>query len=397
MIRNLLRIGALTLAIANAWVQVGTCSDVKLDVAATLTQGPGGLSVIDDGGLVVSLHPFFETRERLIRIDRNGEWNPFPSIEMSSGEPGRNSIALDSVIAVHSAEDGTLWLLDNGRRSESTPKLIAWNLDKNEIRQVIYLPSPATIDTSFLADFAIDPAEPFIYIADPAGGQDAALIVVDLSTGVSRRVLGGHLSVTPEAIPLTVQGKTLVARRVDGSGAEPMAGVNPITVDRRGRTLYFGPMKGLRLYKIETDKLRDPGLPAEELNQAVAYYAVKPICDSITIDAKNNIYAADLSLNAITVIRPNSLKPEIYIQDPRLCWPDGLCFGPDGRLYFFCSQVNRTVWFNGGVNHAEAPFTVFRIKPIHQPLLTNPLPKNPFSGISETITETISERLRGGQ
>lgn len=389
MIFRVLRTTILTVAAVFAGVYAGFGADVKLDVAANLTQGPGGLAIAQDDEIIVSLHPYFQTRERAIRIDRNGEWVPFPTVELGGGAAAASGIALDSVMSVRIDADGIIWMLDNGRRSESTPKIIGWDPDEGREHRVIYLPRPITIDTSYLADFAIDPAEPFLYIADPAGGQDAALIVVDLTTGLSRRVLHGHLSVVPEAINFSIEGKRVKARRLDGSGAEPMAGVNPITIDRKGRILYFGALKSLRLYKIETEKLRDPALAAADLNQAVEYYAMKPICDSIAIDSKNNIYAADLANNAITVISPSKKEPEIYVRDPRLCWPDGLSFGPDGRLYFFCSQLHRTEWFNGGQNHTQAPFIVYRIKPIYQPLLGKSLPKNPFTGISETINERL--------
>ncbi|MFT5465901.1 MAG: hypothetical protein ACI8UO_000997 [Verrucomicrobiales bacterium] len=388
-----LRIAALIVATVIAGLHGGFGADVKLDVAAKLTQGPGGLAISNDAGIVVSLHPFFQTRERAIRIDSKGEWAPYPSVELGSGGvSGLSGIALDSVMAVHIDAEGIVWMLDSGRRGEATPKIVGWNPDTEREHRVIYLPKPITIDTSYLADFAIDPEEPFIYIADPAGGQDAALIVVDLTTGLSRRVLHGHLSVTPENISFAIGGKSVKARRVDGSGAEPMAGVNPIAIDQKGRNLYFGPLKGLRLYNVETEKLRDPSVPAAELNQAVEYYAVKPICDSIAIDEKNNIYAADLAHNAITIITPDERKPEIYIRDPRLCWPDGLSFGPEGRLYFFCSQLHRTESFNGGQNHTEAPFVVYRIKPFYQPFLSIPLPKNPFTEFDGSFNDRFGKQ-----
>ncbi|MEM7010941.1 MAG: L-dopachrome tautomerase-related protein [Verrucomicrobiota bacterium] len=390
---NLRRTTFLTAAMVLAWLSGGAIADVKLDVAANLTQGPGGLTVAQDGSMVVSLHPYFETRERVIRIDRNGEWNPFPSVELGAGgQRGRNALAFDSVIAVRTDARGITWLLDNGRRGESVPKLVGWNANSNEIHKLIYLPAPATLDSSYLVDFVLDPAAAFAYIADPAGGEDAALIAVDLESGLPRRVLQSHLSVTPEKIPLLVEGKRITARRVNGQGAEPMTGVNPIAIDRRGRFLYFGALKSQRLYRVEVSKLRDSALARTEVDQAVEYYAVKPICDSIAIDAKNNIYAADLTNNAITVITPAELKPKVYVKDPKLCWPDGLSFGPDGRLYFFCSQLHRTRWFNGGQNHTHAPFHVYRIKPMHQPFrnpIPNPIPKNPFGELGETFSDTF--------
>jgi hypothetical protein len=73
-----------------------------------------------------------------------------------------------------------------------------------------------------------------------------------------------------------------------------------------------------------------------------------------------------------------------------MAWPDGLTFGGDGRLYFYCSQLNRCSWFSEGQDEAMAPFLVYRVKPLYQPLLPNPLPDhNPLTEIRK-----LGERLK---
>ncbi len=361
----------------------------SLDVAAELMQGPAGMAVGADGSMYFSLHQYFETRERVVKIGRGGELTAFPTDAISTGQASAPFPALDAVMGIRSGDGGVIWMLDNGRRGEVLPKVVGWHAGAGRLHQIHYLPGPATLPTSFLADLVVDPAEPFLYIADPASGSDAAIIVLNLRTGLARRVLQGHVSVQPEARAFIVEGKKLQVRRPDGSGGvEPLAGVNPITIDRRGRWLYYGPMKGQQLYRISTILLRNQDLSAKELEEGVELYSSKPFCDSIAIDARDNIYVADLTESAIRVIQPKSRRMETYVKDPKLCWPDGLTFGGDGRLYFFCSQVNRSPIFNGGQNSTSAPFAVYRLKPAHQPLLVNPLPKrNPFTGITEQITD----------
>lgn len=56
----------------------------------------------------------------------------------------------------------------------------------------IYLPAPITPKDAFVNDFTLDASHNHAFISDPAGGANAALIVVNLSTGVARRVLEGH-------------------------------------------------------------------------------------------------------------------------------------------------------------------------------------------------------------
>lgn len=57
------------------------------------------------------------------------------------------------------------------------------------LHQIIYLGMPLAPDNAFLNDFAIDSYNNAAYIADTAAGENSALIVVDLDTGYSRRVL----------------------------------------------------------------------------------------------------------------------------------------------------------------------------------------------------------------
>ncbi|MEM0970691.1 MAG: L-dopachrome tautomerase-related protein, partial [Verrucomicrobiota bacterium] len=307
----------------------------------------------------------------------------FPSVEMSRGEADQPG-SFDSIMGVRKDSNGVVWFLDNGRRAEKIPKLVGWDLSERQIHQVIFLPAPVTTETSFLVDFAVHPDGSRVFIADPAAGLDAALIVVDLASGLGRRVLQGHPSVLAENIPFTVNGRKLRTKLPDGRVAEPLSAVNPITMDRKGRFLYFGAMKGRSLYRIPASLLRVRGVEEEEIIASLERYSDKPISDSITIDAKDNIYAGDLAKNAIAVIPPRSKRVETYLSDSKLSWPDGLTFGGDGKLYFFCSQVNRTDWY-GGKNDIQPPFSVYRIKPLFQPLIPNAMERNPLEGIRERI------------
>lgn len=382
-----------SLAVAVAGLVVLTSAkagEVGLDVAAELMHGPSGLAVAPDNSLIVGLHQYFKTRERVIRVDRQGESVAFPTEEIGANDSPGGTLVLDAVMGVHGSDRGIVWMLDNGRRGEQMPKVVAWNFNEKKLHRVFHLPGPATIETSFVADFSIDSAETHAYIADPASGGDAALIVLDLRTGVSRRLLQGHVSVIPEGIPLLVSGRKLHAQCQDGSQAEPLAGVNPIVVDRKGKYLYYGPLKSAKLYRISTSLLNDSTLGADALAAAVEVYSDKPICDSIAIDVKDNIYVGDLTTNAIRVILAKDRRMIEYVADPKMAWPDGLTFGGDGRLYFYCSQINRCSWFSDGQDEAKAPFLVYRVKPLYQPLIANPLPDhNPLTEIRR-----LGERLK---
>ena len=108
--------------------------------------------------------------------------------------------------------------------------------------------------------------------------------------------------------------------------------------------------------------MRDETLTPIELVARVEGYAEKPPCDGISIDSKDNIYVADVGSKAIGVIRASTKKYEIYEADDRFLWPDGLCFGNDGRLYFYASQLHLTAPYNGGRDHTQPPFHIYKVK-----------------------------------
>lgn len=333
----------------------------KLEQVAKLPHSPGGMTITPLGSIILSWNQYQETAERVVKIPLNGDILPFPNAATSRGEKNAPFV-IDAVLGVQCDREGVVWMLDHGRRSEEVPKLIGWDSGKNELARIIYLPSPATRGTSFINDLVIDPQQPFIYITDPASGRDSALISVNLETGLSRRLLEGHPSVIPEDIDIVVDGNPITVIRPDGSAVKPMAGAGPITIDGKGSWVYFGPMTGRMLYRIRAEHLRDIDLSPEDLKTRVEEYAAKPPGDGIAMDSEDNIYTADAGGKAIGIIKASTRKYEIYETDDRFLWPDGLCFGNDGYLYFYASQLNLLAPYNGGRDRAEPPYHIYKLK-----------------------------------
>lgn len=307
---------------------------------------PAGMTISPKGTYIISVSSDEKPQNRVIEVSKSGESKPFPNITIGQGAPGEQPV-LDSIKGMQADKQGNVWMLDNGRRSELPPKVVAWDYDHARIHRVFNLAPPAVLPGSLLDDLALDPEQPFIYLADPAKGIDAALIVLDTNTGVARRVLQGHPSVVPvTGLDLIIDGKKLQTLRLDGSVADPQGGVNPIALDRKGEWLYFGPMRSQHLYRVKTEHLRNVSLSAEKLAGLVEEYASKPICDGITLDSKGNVYVSDLAAKAIGMIVSDTRQYRILVTDPRLLWPDGLCFGVDGRLCFFTNAA-KTKSMNG--------------------------------------------------
>ena len=258
--------------------------------------------------------------------------------------------------------NNVVWLLDNAMRGGEKRRLVGWHGTEDRLVVDIDL-SEASVEGSFLNDLAVDADRQTAYVADPATGSDAGILVVDLASGEARRVLQGHFSVTPIQTDLIIDGAPVRIRREDGSEFRPRVGVNPIALDRSGEWLYYGPMHGYTMYRIPTQALRDKSLSEQELGQRVERWAGRPISDGISIDDEGNIYLGDLSRNAIGVIGPDRRYRQL-VSDTQLSWIDAFSYGPDGRLYAVANQLHRTAVLNGGEDETRAPYLVIRIRPL---------------------------------
>jgi len=356
---------ALALALPALSSTSGFALDPNYDVVTRLTQGPGNVTVTSDGRIIVSQHQFYEPKVSVVELRPDGVTAPFPNVEMNDRErPG--IVTLDSVLGLRS-ENGVVWLLDNGMRSGVTPKLVAWDTTTNKSPRVIYLRSPIAPKDAFVNDFVIDTRHKKIFIADPAGGTNAALIVVDIATGATRRVLEGHRSVVPENVDLVIDGKPIHIKGANGQLVRPHIGVNPITEDLENGWVYFGPMHGLSLYRVKADDLADESIDAPTLASRVERYSAKPICDGISIDKENNIYLGDLADNAIGVIKPDRSYQQIAKSD-QLSWVDSFSFGKGGRLFAVVNQLHRSATLNAGENASKPPYFLVEVKALAEGL-----------------------------
>lgn len=321
------------------------------EIVAELDQGPGNITVTPSGDILVSLHQFFGHPIRVARVHEGGSLSEFAA-----------NAQLDSVLGLQADANGVVWLLDNAMRDNGQRRLVGWHADEDRAVADLDL-SAVSVEGSFLNDLAVDAATRTAYIADPATGDDAALIVIDLKSGEARRVLQGHISVTPVDTDLIIDGVPVRIRQADGTEIRPRVGVNPIALDHAGEWLYFGPMHGYAMFRIRTADLRNADLSADELRTRVEHWAGRPISDGISLDQAGNLYLGDLSRNAIGVIGPDRRYRQ-WITDPRLSWIDAFSFGPDGQLYAVANQLHRTAILNGGTDATRAPFLVIRLPPL---------------------------------
>ena len=337
------------------------------EIVARLSQPPGNVTVTGSGRIIMSQHQFYEPDYSVVERQGDGSLTPFPNKELNDRQ-SHSDLTLDSVLGIRTDVNGVVWMLDDGMRSGVTPKLVGWDTKADKLHRVIYLPAPIAPKDAFVNDFTVDSRHNRIFIVDPAGGANAAFIVVDLDTGAARRVLEGHPSVVPEKVDLIIDGRPIQVKDATGHLVRPRIGVDPVTEDLQNEWVYFGPMHGSSLYRIKAADLADEGLDAKTLSQRVERYSAKPICDGISIDKDNNIYLGDLAENAIGVIKPDRSYIRLA-QSTELSWVDSLSFGPEGKLYAVVNQLHRSAALNGGEALSKPPYFLIEVKALAAGLL----------------------------
>ncbi|MBW2651842.1 MAG: hypothetical protein JRC57_01970 [Deltaproteobacteria bacterium] len=352
----MIRTNLFCLIIISVAISVTGCSTPKLEVVAELSQGPGNIAVTPDRRLIVSQHVLYTPHYCVIEVFPDGTTKPFPN-EKWATKPGEDGIGLTSVLGIQSDQQGIIWMLDNGR---GFSRLVAWDSRRNVLHKIVEVSEPGRVYNSFFNDIALDPVHNKIYISDVAAPENSAIVVVDIKTGESRRVLEGHRTVVPEPLPVVIGDKSMAIDE-EGKG-KPMIGVDGITIDTQSEWVYYGASQSTSLWRIRTADLVNASLSDAELTSRIERYGDRPICDGITIDGSGNVYITDITNYAIGVVEPSGNYRVLLKDEKLLVWPDGMSFGPDGYIYVVANQLHLSPVFNMGKNLSTPPYYLVRFK-----------------------------------
>jgi sugar lactone lactonase YvrE len=359
-------------AAALSWTAAGaqTSWDGKpapSEIVAKLPQSVGNIAFTPDNQIIFSHHPFYAPAIRVARLTSPTTFEPFPNAEWNTPRDGTDHY-LDNVLGLRSDENGVVWIIDMGFRTHITPKLVGWNTRTNKLERIYYMPEPITRPGSQPQDVVIDQTHRKFYIADedigPGGdGSQAAIIEIDMDTGILRRLLEGDHSTIPENIPITVDGNDLTVPGKDGKPQIIKVGCDGITMDVKSEWLYYGPLSGHSLYRIKVADLIDESLSPAELSKKVERYSDKPNNGGLSIDYAGNIYLTAVESKQIGVITPDR-KYHVMTTDPDMVWPDGISYSLDGYMYVSASQVSAAALFHNGQAENKLPYLIYRFKPL---------------------------------
>ncbi len=338
-----------------------------LESVARFDRMPTTLAVARDGRLFVNFPNWWSPPRYAVALVSDGGLTPYPDAAWNAWD-GRADTAGDHFVCVQALHldpcGDKLWIVDSGNPLRTFPgvvpggpKLVRVDLAGGAVDLVIRFDAAVAPADAYLNDVRVDPIHQTAYLTDSGTG---ALIVVDLKTRQSRRVLADHPSTKAEACVVPVVGGQ--PWRAIG-GMAPRIHADGLALDPAGETLYFHALTARTLYRVPAAALRDPGADAGSAVEAVATTAA---VDGMFMDGDGALYLTAIEHDAIERWTPER-GLETVVRDGLIQWPDAVVVAEvAGRrhLYFSASQIHKGWAFNSMVDVRNRPYEIFRV-PLH--------------------------------
>jgi sugar lactone lactonase YvrE len=355
--------GALALTSTAAGAGAGSlASDARRPVLSVAVESRSAIwnAVAVDRGRIFLAGPRW-TGSRgpaLVVVDRKGRRAAYPDARWNSWtRSGDPASAFVDINAIHLDGRGGLWVVDTGASDfggdplPGAAKLVRIDLARDRVERVIRLGADVALTGSYVDDIRFHGDHAYLTDAGRPG-----LIVVDLVTGKSRRVLDRHPStVATEGRPIRIGGRIL--RAPDGKPLRVNA--DPLEVTPDGRWLIYAPLSG-PWSRVPTALLDDPSVSPERLAAAVEPWADLPPTGGTAMAPDGSLYFSDLATDSIRRRAPDGSVTTV-IADHRLHWVDAPFLGADGTLWLPVPQMDRVGLFNAGQSRVQRPVRVYRL------------------------------------
>ncbi len=258
----------------------------------------------------------------------DGKAVAYPNKEWNDKNNAESFMAVQSVVIDNK---NRLWVLDTRNPifagvKEGGPVLYQFNLETNKKEHAFQFADDVYKENSYFNDVRIDTEKQIAYMTDSG---DGALIVLDLSSGESRRLLDHHSSTESEVDYLICDGKKW-------ENAVPTDGI-ALTKDHQ--YLYYIALTGHTLYRIKTVALLNNELSQDVLASNVETVKTIPATDGMMFDTVGNLWLGGLENNSINKI---NLKGELIsvVKDSTIRWADSFAQDKKGHIYFTTSQIH---------------------------------------------------------
>lgn len=311
----------------------------------------GNVAVSERGRVFFTVHPEARPRGNKLLEYVDGAAVPFPD--------GKAQQALfDTPLGIVIDRRNRLWTIDHGNHGMRTARLLAFDLDTGELLRDQKFDETIAPRGSFLQDLQVSADGRTVIIADASfWRKKPAIIVYDVATATTRRVLEGHPSVSAENYLIRNRDREM---SFFGGVFALRGGVDGIALDRKW--LYFGALSGSSLYRVPLHDIADPSVPNAQIAARVERVSEKPLSDGFSVDSNGRVYITDVEHNAIFRIdERGELRTLISSQQVR--WPDALSFGPDGWLYVADSALGEVILQSDDHIRKQGPYRIFRFQP----------------------------------
>lgn len=312
----------------------GACQNSKqikeneLQLVASSAQQWTGVAVSHEGRIFVNYPKWSNNVPVSVAEIINGKALAYPDKEWNKGDNPEVFTAVQSVVT---DKKDRLWILDTKNPLfagvlESGPILYQFNLKSNQKEKAYTFPQGVFMANSYFNDVRIDTNKEIAYLTDSGNG---AIIVLNLQSGESRRLLDHHYSTESEVDSLIC----------DGHNWKNSVHSDGIALSPDQNYLYYTALTGHTLYKIPTADLLNEQLSNEDIAEKVEKVMAIPATDGMLFDKKGNLWLGGLENNSIRKIDSRG-KLVPVIQDPKIRWADSFAADKDGNIYFTTSQIH---------------------------------------------------------
>lgn len=314
-----------------------------------------GVTISSEGRLFAN---FPRWREGLpfsvVEVAADGTFKPYPDSGWNDwkglGQPKKNQFNTVQSVVAHG---DSLWVLDPSspfmKGVVGKAKLFQFDLKTNKLVKTYEFTDAIAPRQSYLNDLRVDEKAQAIYITDSGLG---GLVVLDLKSGKSRRLLTQEKAVKSEGTQLTVEGKLFTV-----GGKSPQIHSDGIALSPDHNYVYFHALTGETLYRVPTAALNDKKLKAKDLAKTVENLGKTVATDGMIFDENGNLYMGDLQNNAIVYRTPDGAIQKLA-QDPRIKWADTFTIGKSSELIFTASRLHEAP---AGTSADAYTFSIYRV------------------------------------
>jgi len=294
-----------------------------------------GVTISSSGRLFANFPRWHEDLPfSVVEVMPNGEYKQYPDESWNTwhGHPQENTFTCVQSVVAH---ENSLFVLDPAspmmKKVVGEATLYEFDLTTDTLRNKWSFDKSIAPEKSYLNDLRIDREAGKIYITESGVG---AIVILDLKTGIPRRLLDNHASTKSEDIWLTVEGQRWLKE-----GEKPAMHADGIALSLDKKYLYYHALTGYTLYRVPTQALNNEALGEEELAGMVEDLGKTSAPDGMIFDQRGNLYLGDLEKNAIMCRTPEG-EIKMFVQDSEIKWPDTFTIDEQNNFYFTTSRIH---------------------------------------------------------